>query len=233
MSLTDDLKSEVRTIFNASWDERVGRTVPDPTQPSISLGNDGIKLDATMLYADLADSTDLVTKFPPRFAAEIIKAFLRCACRVIRAKEGHIVSFDGDRVMAIYIGEMKNTRAVRSALAINHAVKKVIIPAAEAEYSLTRYRLGHAVGIDAGAVFVARTGVRSYNDLVWVGRAANIAAKLSAVRHDGVSTLITSTVFGAMAPDEVRYTRADKKDMWRALTWQGMTIYGSTYEWAL
>jgi uncharacterized protein (TIGR03067 family) len=34
--------------------------------------------------------------------------------------------FDGDRVMAVYIGDRKSTTTVRSALAINHAVLKII-----------------------------------------------------------------------------------------------------------
>ena len=33
------------------------------------------------------------------------------------------------------------------------------------------------LGIDTSKLFVARTGIRKSNDLVWVGRAANYAAK--------------------------------------------------------
>lgn len=147
--------------------------------PSLELGNDGVYLDAAFLYADMADSTALVTNYSATFAAEVIKAFLVSACRLIRAKGGEIVSFDGDRVMAVFIGDAKETRAVRSALAIDHVVSQVIRPTA-AKYHAT-YQLRHGVGIDSGRVLVARTGIRNDNDLVWVGRAANIAAKLSAV----------------------------------------------------
>jgi len=40
------------------------------------------------------------------------------------------------------------------------------------------------VGIDTSALFVARIGVRNDNDLVWVGRAANYAAKLTEIPED-------------------------------------------------
>ena len=45
-----------------------------------------------------------------------------------------------------------------------------------------------SVGIDTSELFVARTGIRRANDLVWVGRAANHAAKLSA-RSGSVSQI--------------------------------------------
>jgi len=42
---------------------------------------------------------------------------------------------------------------------------------------------------------VAKTGIRASNDLVWIGRAANYAAKLSALNEAGYPTLITDAVY--------------------------------------
>ncbi|WP_277038520.1 hypothetical protein [Caballeronia mineralivorans] len=39
-----------------------------PTE-SVSLGNDGVNIEATVLYADLADSTDMVDATPVPLAA--------------------------------------------------------------------------------------------------------------------------------------------------------------------
>ena len=55
------------------------------------------------------------------FAAEVYKAFLRCAARIIRAEGGAITAYDGDRVMAVFVGEGKNTAAVRCALKVHWA----------------------------------------------------------------------------------------------------------------
>src|SRR3954452_1406951 len=116
MGLKQDLVSEVDSIFNTDWKERDGRKVPEPED--VKLGNDAVKLEGTVLYADLADSTELVKKYHWWFAAEVYKAHLVCACRIIRLNDGVITAFDGDRVMAVYVGDRKNTNAVRSALAI-------------------------------------------------------------------------------------------------------------------
>ena len=87
--------------------------------------------------------------------------------------------------MAVYLGDGKNSSAARTALKINWTVKNVVNTAIKKQYPNTSYSVAHAVGIDTGKLFVARTGIRGSNDLVWVGRAANYAAKLCDLRDEG------------------------------------------------
>jgi class 3 adenylate cyclase len=110
VSFKEELEKQVSAIYRARWDERDGNVVPD--DDSLTLGNDGVKLKATVLYADLADSTTLVAGHAQFFAAEMYKTFLHCAAKVIRSEEGVITAYDGDRVMAVYIGDLPNTREV-------------------------------------------------------------------------------------------------------------------------
>jgi class 3 adenylate cyclase len=111
MGLADDLRSEVQTIFRSQWSIRDGNVVPDT--PDLKLGNDGVKLNGTVLYADIDGSTTMVDSKKAEFAAEIYKAYLLCASRIIRSEDGVITAYDGDRVMAVFIGNAKNTSAVR------------------------------------------------------------------------------------------------------------------------
>lgn len=230
MSLAEDLKSEVAEIFSDTWEDRDGSTVPEDND--IGLGNDAVKLKATVLYADLADSTKLVDRYKPSFAAEIYKTFLHCAAKIIRSEGGEITAYDGDRIMAVYLGSSKNTSAVRSALKIKFAAERIISPAKQRQYSDNAYELRHTVGIDTSDLLVARTGVRGANDLVWVGRAANYAAKLSAC--SGVwSTYITPEVYDVL---NTSARTSDGKSMWDQLSWtefDGRTIYGSTWWWSI
>src|SRR5207248_4620847 len=103
----------------------------------LKLNNDAVKLDATVLYADLSASTGLVDGYKQHFAAEIYKAYLHCAAKIIRSEDGVITAYDGDRVMAVFIGTSKNTSAARSALKINWAVKNIVNPALKDQYSDT------------------------------------------------------------------------------------------------
>jgi class 3 adenylate cyclase len=229
VSLQDELKADVAKVFEAKWEERDGQIVPDDN--SLTLGNDAIKLDATVLYADLADSTALVDGFKPWFAAEIYKTFLACAARIVRSEKGVITAYDGDRIMAVYIGDAKNTSAVRTALKINWAVQYVIQPAMTAQYVNNKYVLRHVVGIDTSPLFVAKTGARGANDLVWVGRAANYAAKLAALPHTH-STYITKDIFDSIH-SSVK-TWSDGRAMWEQALWNtfdSRTIYRSNWWW--
>lgn len=191
MGLGDDLKSEVRKIFSERWTKRTGQVVPE--SDDLNLSNDAVSLEGTVLYADLNDSTNLVDTMKPAFAAEIYKSYLVCAARIIRSKGGIITAYDGDRIMAVYIGKSKNSNAARTALKINFAVQKIINPAIKDQYPDSGYSVKQVVGIDTSKLFVARTGIRGSNDLVWVGRAANYAAKLSA--RPGPASQITADVY--------------------------------------
>ena len=179
MPIAQTLIDEVGTLFRSHWSERNGQNVPEAAD--VQLTNDAVKLDGTVLYADLADSTKMVDAYPSAFSAEFYKAFLSCAARIIRDEGGAITAYDGDRVMAVFIGDSKNTRAARTALKISWAMTSVVQPALRQQYPSIAFTPRHVVGVDTSPLFIARTGVRGANDLVWVGRAANHAAKMAAL----------------------------------------------------
>lgn len=231
MALKDELQVEVAQIFKEQWTKRNGTVVP--TEDSLTLANDSIQLDATVLYADLSDSTNLVDKYKPEFAAEIYKAFLRCSAKIIRQFGGSITAYDGDRVMAVYLGGYKNTNAVKTALKINWACKQLIQPAIQKQYSKNTYILNHTVGIDTSDLHVARAGIRGANDLVWIGRAANWAAKLCTLSHD-YPTRITKAVYDKLNNESK--IAMDGRNMWEARQWTNMdnaTMYRSNFWWPL
>jgi len=77
--------------------------------------------------------------------------------------------------MAVFVGDGKETTAVRAALKINWALKNIVVSERNAFYKNSgAITLNHVVGVDTSELFVARTGVRGSNDLVWVGRVAHM-----------------------------------------------------------
>lgn len=227
MALLNDLNVQVADIFKQQWETQTTNSVPDPED--LLLGNHAKLLEATVLYADLDGSTNMVDKFKWHFSAEVYKAYLRCAARIVTNFNGVITAYDGDRIMAIFTGDRKNTNAVKTALAINRAVVEIIRPALKNQYPATDFELNHKVGVDTSELRAARIGVRGNNDLVWVGRAANYAAKLNSL--DGDPIWITKAVYDAMN-DEVKFHAG--KAMWAERTWTGkgnMPIYCSNYLW--
>ena len=229
MALKDDLETRVKEIFKYQWTTRNGTVVPD--DDSVTLGNDAVKLEATVLYADLADSTLLVDTKADWFAAEVYKTFLHCASKIISSEGGVITAYDGDRVMAVFIGDAKNTTAARCALHINWVAKNTIQAAMDGQYEGNDYKLYHVCGIDTSELLVAKTGIRGSNDLVWVGRAANYAAKLAAKNHNK-ATWITQSVYESLH-DKSKFGDTGF-DMWvREYNEDvgGLGVYSSTYWW--
>ncbi len=228
MSLADDVRKEVKDILTSSFTERAGTKVPEAED--LKLGNDAVTLDATVLYADLAESTAMVNNYKNWFAAQIYKSFLLSACRMIRACDGTITAFDGDRVMAVFIGDRKNSDAAKATLRINWA-RGMINEEIKAKYPKVTFDLKHVAGVDTSPLFIARTGIRGSNDLVWVGRSANYAAKLSNLGC-GYPSLITGDVYDRL--EAASKLGANGVDMWTKMTWTeyNMTIYGSNWHWS-
>ena len=228
MSLLEALTGEVSAIFQERWTRRDGRVVPEPQD--LRLGNDGVDLVGAVLYADLDGSTNLVDAYSATFAAEIYKTYLVCAAKIIKAEGGVITSYDGDRVMGVFIGETPCTSATRAGLKINYAVHNVLRPKLK-DYQ-SAFILNHAVGVDTSKLMAARIGVRNDNDLVWVGRAANYAAKLTAL-NDASPVFITGEVFDRLN-EVAKFGGPEKKPMWTQRKWSQMNdmrVYCSNWTW--
>lgn len=226
MGLAEGLRSEVGKIAYGGWASRVGRVVP--TDTSLTMSNDAVTIEATVLYADLADSTVLVDKYKPEFAAKVYKMFLYCAAKIIAANGGTITAYDGDRVMAVYVGDKKNSQAALTSLELKWAVEEIVQPTLANQYPMTGFKVKHVVGIDTSELFVAKTGVRGNNDLVWVGRAANHAAKLAAMPETH-QTYISEAVYQRLREDVKIY---NGRPMWEPLAWSqfdGRRIYRSQW----
>lgn len=231
MASSAELRTAVVDIFRYQWSATDGRVIPVPGD--LGLGNTARSFDAaTVLYADLDGSTALVDSYQWQFAAEVYKAYLRCAARIINDEGGNITAYDGDRVMAIFLGQTKNTQAVRAAMKIAFAVDNVINPALKAQYPSTDYVVRHSIGIDVSAIHAASIGVRGGNDLVWVGRAANHAAKLAG--KGDLPIWITKEVHDVIQ-DDVKKDSNTGFSCWYRYTWTEMgnrDIYGTHYSYS-
>lgn len=230
MKTHDEIRQQLKAIFSAQWTTRGGTKVPETTDIGLS-GNDAVEIEAAVLYADLTDSTGLVDGYKNWFAAEVYKAYLMSSCEVIKNNAGIITAFDGDRVMAVFFDAFKNSNAAKAALQIS-AVAKTVNAELNAHYPNTGYVMRQTVGVDSGKLFVARTGVWKHNDLVWVGSAANYAAKLCQngsmthpirITHRVYSTLNSGSKLGGNP----------SRDMWEQVSLQviGEPCYQTNWTW--
>jgi adenylate cyclase len=232
MAISAELAAGVDGILSQAWVVREGHVVPE--SDDVALTGGAVEIDVAILYSDMADSTELVSEFDARTAAKVMKSFLYCASKIIRQNGGAIRSFDGDRVMGIFIGDSKNSNAGKTALQINSAVIDIIRPRIDRKYptlAANGFEIRHASGVDRSKVLAVRAGMRGSNDLIWIGRAAAVAAKLSSIRAGSYASYITQDVFARL--DAASKTSSDGQPMWEAMpaTKYGLTIYRSGWKW--
>jgi len=215
LAIKDDLTDKVREFALTKWED-----IPDayvlPTVDDLTFGNSGKHLDVTALYADISNSTAMVDALHDTRAAEYYKAFLHCASQLIKRNSGEIQAYDGDRVMAMYVGADQADRAVRTALELHFAVAHIINPMFEWVYKESHRKLQFTVGIDSGRVLAIKVGVRTLGELAWIGGAANYAAKLNSFEgldHD-YPIRITSQTYNKLKPNLINAPNG-------ALMWDG------------
>lgn len=203
--------ARVSEIVGTTWDQRNGNVVP--TSDSVKLKDGAVVVNATYLYADLANSSTAAHVLRREVTGKIIRSYLDASVRIIRHFGGEIRSFDGDRVMGIFIGDAKNTNAFKAGLGINWAVEKALRPTFTSTWPTLgeHWKLSHGVGIDTGEAMIVRGGVRDHNDLISIGEAPNVAAKLSALRT-GFHVYATDRVYNGT--DASVRVSPDGTNMW-------------------
>lgn len=232
-AISATVKTAVQTTLATGWDTRDGTVVP--TTESVTLKNGAVKVEAAYLYADMANSSEVAQRLKKEVGAKLIRCYVNSAVRIIRDKGGHIRSFDGDRVMGIFMGDSKRNNAVRAALAINWAVDEVLRPKFKEKWpEIERhYIVKHGVGIDCGEALIVRAGVRDNNDLVSIGEAPNVAAKLSELRSTPDIYITASNVYDRLnEPQKL----SNGTNMWTdcgsiAVGGTSYKVKGSTYWW--
>lgn len=183
-----DIADEVETILSSDFDIDVTETksVPHSDDPAITFPNlddetQGVKLlNTTVLYVDMRRSTELSLRHRKHTVAKLYSAFVRAMTRCASWYGGEVRGIIGDRVMILF--ESKNC--------FGAAVDTAELMLSVCHYIINKhFRNGNVefgFGIDYGAMLVTKTGIRkhgsaqqSYRSLVWLGRPANIASKLT------------------------------------------------------
>lgn len=213
MGVADDLEQSIHDVLNATWGTREGQVVP--TTEDVTLKNGAVYLDAVYVYADLANSTELARNFPKKMVGKIVRSYLSSMSRIVRHHRGSIRSFDGDRVMGIFVGDTKESSAAICGLNMRYCLDEQLRPMIRAKYASLdekAFQLDHCVGIASGKVMIVRAGVRGSNDLVSVGSAPNLAAKLSDMRTKS-KTYMTHQVYNGLNK-KAKYSIKTGEDMW-------------------
>ena len=154
----------------------------------------GARRRFTVMFCDLAGSTELSSILDPEDTRELLHAYHEACAAIVREHDGHIAHQMGDGVL-IYFGyphahEDDAMRAVLTGLAISDAVGRLRSPSRGTIWNLkvrTGIHTGLAVVSDLGSGSWARPG-----DIV--GETPNVAARIQAAAPTGTVLISADTL---------------------------------------
>ncbi|MFQ5946820.1 MAG: AAA family ATPase, partial [Anaerolineae bacterium] len=129
----------------------------------------------TVVFADLAGSTELVVRQDPEQLRSLLSAFFEEMAQQVHAFGGTVEKYAGDAIMAVFgvprVHEDDAERAVRAAIAMQETLAQ-LNPTFEQEYNA---RLELRVGVATGEAVAAMQETREF---MVTGEVANLAARL-------------------------------------------------------
>lgn len=227
-----DLEHKVDTLLTEKFSQYDIEDVPDiENKPDSKLthGNTGLAGEFTFLYVDMRGSSTYTDEHRLQTIAKIYKAFHHCMVECVKAFYGNVRSFDGDRILAVFGGNIKENNAIKCAMKMTGCRYDILQPKIKSAFGNDSFSLG--IGIATGNIMVVKAGVgydKNTRDLIWIGDAPNIGAKLSDDAESPYSIYICKDTFGRIL-DTNRYTYNNgiKTDMW---TKANFTFKKSTIE---
>lgn len=191
MPLIDFLKElddEVKTVISSDFEIEIVETnfVPSFSDPNITFDNLDTKkkkckrLESCVLYVDIRGSARISAERKPKTLAKMYSSFVRTMLACARYYGGHVRNIIGDRVMVVFDKEDCFTKAIDTAILMNSVCKYIL------NKRITSFDFRAGIGIDYGKMLITKSGAirkgtekEFYRSLVWLGRPANIASRLT------------------------------------------------------
>ncbi len=205
------IDSQVDVVLSSDFEIQVFETdyVPNFDDPKITYDDleQKIKkckrLESCVLYVDMRDSTKISASKRPQTLAKIYSTFVRSMIASARYYGGHVRNIIGDRVMVVFDKDDCFKKAIDTAILMNSVNKHIL----NKRIKDIDFKCG--IGIDYGKMLIAKAGAirkgaetEFYRSLVWLGKPANVASKLT----DIANKTTTSYINGICQGNYYRYT---------------------------
>jgi class 3 adenylate cyclase/tetratricopeptide (TPR) repeat protein len=163
--------------------------LPGETTTTLAPRGEAERRQLTVVFCDLAGSTELSVQLDPEDLRELIGAYRRAVADVVRSFDGFVAKYMGDGVL-VYFGyprahEDDSEQAVRAGLGVLDAVRRL---------DAKSRKLQARVGIATGLVVVGDLiGEGAAQEQAVVGETPNLAARLQALAEPDAVVIAEST----------------------------------------
>ncbi len=212
MALKDflkDLDDSVKVVTSSDFEVEITETefVPSFSDASITYDNLDTKkkkckrLESCVLYVDIRSSAKISAERQPKTLAKMYSSFVRTMIACARYYGGHVRNIVGDRVMVVFDKAKCFENAIDTAILMNSVCKYIL----DKRISSFEFRAG--IGIDYGKMLITKSGAirqgdekEFYRSLVWLGKPANTASRLTDLAHKTESYIIPAIRQGNYYP---------------------------------
>lgn len=150
----------------------------------LSLG--GKEMHATIMFTDLEGFTAMTERMPPAEVSRILISYFTETTRAILEKDGMIIKYMGDAVMAAWGTLPPNPRSAQTAVEAALKMRKAGGKEIAGRHFRTR------IGINTGLVLAGNLGSEFRFDYAAIGETTNVASRMESMnKYLGTDILIT------------------------------------------
>lgn len=214
-----NIDDEVATVLSSDFEIEIFETkfVPNFNDSNITFDNLDTKkkkckrLESCVLYVDMRDSAKISAAKRPHTLARIYSSFVRSMIAAGRYYGGHIRNIIGDRVMVVFDADDCFKKATDTAILMNSISKHIL----NKRIKTIDFKCG--IGIDHGKMLITKAGAirqgaekEFYRTLVWLGKPANIASRLTDIAFKTETHTIPGVRQGNYYPLTKQWSWLDK-----------------------
>jgi adenylate cyclase len=138
---------------------------------SSGISRSGARRPAAMMFSDIRGYTAFAETVDPEVVVEMLNSYLDTQTAIVESHGGDVDKFIADELVAVFLGEGMERRAVASALDIQEAMAGLLREHPE-------WDLHVGIGISAGEVVMGAMGARERMDFTVLGDPVNLASRL-------------------------------------------------------
>lgn len=191
----DGITSDIDDIISKSFQYISTKSVPSRHDGNMTFDRGenkiGKLINTCVLYVDIRDSVSLNGKHSTQTMGRIYSIFTKSVLKAAKHHSGEVRNIIGDRVMIVFPEDNCFVNAVNCAVTINQ-ISSIIAK----KFTAVAFKCG--IGVDYGEMRVIKVGMHRQGtiaidnkNLVWVGKPANFASRLT----DVANKKITKTLF--------------------------------------
>jgi len=191
--LNEKKKKEIRKAFSHYLSPAILETILAHPE-NLKLG--GSKVEATILFADIAGFTSISEKLSPEDIARLLNACLNELSRIILTHRGTIDKFIGDAIMAFWGAPLPDPdhamNACRAAISMQESMKSL----REALKKEGLPDISIRIGVNTGNVIAGNMGSSDLFNYTVLGDPVNLASRLETMNKEfATSIIISSSVY--------------------------------------